>query len=119
MAITITMGASSVAPQLVLGYKTTRQGKNLIHPIVNRADPDVTLAEAGLRTGTLELLFLNLTDALAGELLHAGVGACQLEDTDLPGMNMFYVVDGAIGLALDEETRLRWVVSVDFQEVLS
>jgi len=119
MTVTITQGASSVSPSLVLGYKSTRQAGNLIHPIIQRTDPDVTLAPAGLRTGTLELFCLDLAQALEVETLHAGAGVCQLEDTDLPALNMLYVAAGAIGLELDDETRLRWVVSVDYQEVAS
>ena len=119
MTTTITRGVDSVSPALVLGYKSARTAKNLIHPIIGRPDPDVTLAAAGLRTGTLELFCLDLAQALAVEALHAGEGVCQLEDTDLPALNMFYVASGEIGLELDEETRLRWVVSVEYQEVLA
>lgn len=119
MAVTITRGASSVSPRLVLGYQSERTAGNLIHPIIGRADPDVTLAAAGLRTGTLELLCLTLADALAVEDLHAGEGVCELEDTDAPGLGMYYVAAGKIELELDDETRAVWIVRVEYQEVLA
>lgn len=117
MTTTITRGTTTVTPTLVLGYKSIRRAKNLIHVIIGRPDPDVTLKPAGLRTGKLELFCLDLAAALAVEALHAGEGVCELEDTDLPALNMLYVASGEIELELDPETRARWVVRVDYQEV--
>lgn len=117
MTVTITCGAASASPELVLGYKSTRKARNLIHDIIDRDDPDVTLKPAGLRTGKLELFCLDLAAALAMEALHASEGVCALEDTDLSSLNMSYVASGDITVELDGQTRTRWVVSVEYQEV--
>lgn len=117
MTITITCGAASASPRQILSYKSSRTARNLIHDIIDRADPDVTLKPAGLRRGTLEMLCLDLTAGLAMEALHAGEGVCVLEDTERPGRNMSYVSAGDISLELDLQTGTRWIVSVDYQEV--
>jgi len=117
VAITITCGESSVSPTLVLGYRSTRPARNLVHSIIDRADPDVTLKPAGLRTGTMQLFHLTLATALACEALHALEGVCTLEDTDLPELDMSYIAAGDITLELDPDTRKRWVVSLEYQEV--
>lgn len=119
MSVTITRGESSVAPYMVLGYKSSRAAGNLIHTIIGRADPDVTIKPAGLRTGTLQLFCLDLATALEVEAIHAGEGSLDLVDTDLPTLAMTYVVDGDIELELDPDTRRRWVVTVGFQEVVT
>lgn len=117
MATTITRDATSLTPRLVLGYKSEREARNLIHTVIGRPDPEVTMKAAGLRTGTLEFLMLTLTDALAMESLHTGLGVLTLTDDDRPGLNMSYVASGKIEVELDDETRSLWVVRVDFHEV--
>lgn len=115
---TITRGSSSVTPLLITGYKSTRKAGNIIHPIISRADPDVTLKAAGLRTGTLVALCSSHAQALQLEDINAGEGVCQLVDVDVPALGMYYVASGNIELELEDETRSRWLVSVDFTEVL-
>lgn len=118
MTTTIAQGATTLTPQLLLGYASTRDSGNIIHRAID--DPsniDVTLRPASLRSGTLRFLFLTHAEGLAAEALHSNATALTLNDTDLPGVDMSYVVDGRIELELDDETRLRWVLSVDYQEV--
>lgn len=117
MTITLTRGEISASPQQLLGFKSTRTARNLVHDIIDRSDPDITIKPAGLRKGTLELLCLNLAAGLAVEALHAGEGVIALEDTDRPTLDMSYVASGAITLELDTQTGIRWVVAVDYQEV--
>lgn len=119
MTTTISKGETTVQPTLVLGYTSVRAAKNQVHEIIGRADPDVTLKAAGLRTGTLELFCTGLGLALDIEDLHAGEGVLELADTDYPNLGMSYVPVGKIELQLDDETRTRWVVRVDYQEVAS
>ncbi|MEX1079803.1 MAG: hypothetical protein WED09_11920 [Homoserinimonas sp.] len=118
MADTITSGATTITPELIDGYRSERTAGNVIHPAAdNPANVDVTFRVAGLRTGTLRLLFLTLTDALAAETLHAAADVLELASTDHPGLDMAYVANGAITVELDDETRALWLVEVDFQEV--
>lgn len=114
---TITRGLESVSPYLVLGFRSTRAHGNIIHPIENSVDPDVTFAPAGLRTGTMRLFFLNAADALEAEQLHTLVGVFTLVDTALPLSNMSYVPVGDIDMEFDEATQKRWTVTVRYQEV--
>ncbi|RZU64609.1 hypothetical protein EV379_0912 [Microterricola gilva] len=114
---TITDGTTTITPLLVLGYEATRQGRNIIHPIIGRPDPDVTLAPAALRTGTLSLLFKDEPTAAGCMTMHAAAAVFTVDRDDLPGASMRYVVAGRIGVTLDPATLLRCVVTVDFQEV--
>lgn len=115
---TITGGTTTLTPLLITGYSSTRQTGNIVHAIIGRSDPDVTFKAAGLRTGTLEILVADLTSALAMEALHAAVGTLQLVEPTAPGLGMKYVSSGAITVTLDDETRDRFIVGIDFQEVL-
>jgi hypothetical protein len=117
MSTTLTKDATVITPVQTLGYSSTQQTGNIVHAVVGRNDPDISFAAAGLRTGTLSFLFLTLADALACRSLHASVGITVLADTDLPGIGMRYVASGAIDVELDDESRLLWIVSVEFQEV--
>lgn len=117
MTASITLGPTTLHPTLVLGYRSIRTSGNQIHPILNREDPDVTFAPAGLRTGTLRFLCDTLADAAALEQLHTNAGTFSFEDDDAPGVAMYYVPAGDIEMELDPDTRQRWTVSIDFQEV--
>jgi len=118
MTATITDTAgNNLNPDLALGYATTRYSENIIHKIVGRSNPDVTLRPAALRTGTLRLLFSSEYAANAAVNFHARAAVFTLTDTDLPLSGMRYVLSGKADRELDEETLLRWVVTVDYQEI--
>lgn len=115
--VAITLGSQTIYPQMVTGYEARREGNNRLHKIIGRADPDVTLAAAGLREGTLEIWCADHATALAVEALHAQAGVLHLTNAYLPGMNMSYVVAGQIESRLDRQTNQRWLVTVEYAEV--
>lgn len=120
MSTLITHGADTITPTQVLGYDTEREAGNIVHPILGRSNPDVTLRPARLRTGTLTLGFHGRTseaDSLTAEALHATGGVFAVVSTDRATVEMSYVVDGMIRRELDDESRDAWVLSVGFQEV--
>lgn len=117
MADTITDGTATVTPELIDGYRSERETGNVIHLASDDpANLDVTLRPAGLRTGTLRLLFLTLAAALTAEDMHAGDAVLSLATPNHPGLAMTYVAAGTISVELDD-TRSVWLVEVDFQEV--
>lgn len=117
MPTTITTTEHTITPVLVLGYESEREPGNIIHPILGRANPDVTLRPAGLRTGELQLFFPDETEAAAAEDALAAAGVCELTTSDRASVNMTFVVEGRLARALDPETRDHWTVTVGFQEV--
>lgn len=115
--ITVNDGSGdSVSPTLVLGYQVERESQNIVHQIIGGGIA-VTLVRPNPRTGTLELFFLEEADAFDAADKHAAETTFTLSDTDRPSINMTYVVSGSVYVELDPETRNRWLVSVDFQEV--
>lgn len=115
---TINNGSTTITPIQVLGYTSARPANNVFHPTLG-GGLDVTLIPAGLRTGTLTFLFDNEDDAAACESVHSLTAVLRLLDPDLDTVGMFYVPNGSITRALDEDTRAVWTVAVDFQEVPS
>lgn len=118
MAATITQGVTTISPTLVLSYESTRTSTNRVRPLLGGGIA-VSLGEAGPRTGTLELFFLTEAAAEQAEQLHMLAGVFALADPDRPTIAMSYVVAdaGAISRTLDPETRERWIVTVDYQEI--
>ncbi|GLK17745.1 hypothetical protein [Herbiconiux flava] len=117
ITITASAGGYVLRPLLVLGYTWTLNARNNIHPLVGSASPAVTVRPATLRSGTLRLLFANEQQAAAAELVHSLGSALTLADSDRLSAGMTYHPTGRIEIALDPETRSRWIVSVDFQAV--
>ena len=117
MATTITDGTTTITPELVLGYEVSQESRNVVHTILGRSTPDITLRFTNLRTGTLQLLFTSATDAEEARQLHINPIVFTLESTEIPEADMSYVVAGSISTVLEDETRKLWTISVDFQEV--
>jgi hypothetical protein len=118
MTTTITSGINTIAPHLVLGWSSNQESRTVVHAIMDRPDPDVTLKPASARTGTLQLLFLSATAADAARAL-LGTGAIFTvagAETWLDGFR--FVPAGTLGAALEDATRGLWVVAADFAEVL-
>lgn len=117
MTVTITDGVSTSTPFTMQGYSSTRVSQNVFHPVIGRADDDVTLRPAGLRSGTVTFLFDNEADAAACGTLHAGAAILTLADDELATVGMTYVVSGNTVQTLNNDTLTVWLVAADFQEV--
>lgn len=117
MANTITDGTTVITPELILGWDASQSSRNIVHEIIGKASPDVTLKAAGLRTGTLELLFISAADALTARTMLAQALPFLIESDEAFLDNFRFVVAGTISSALEDTTRNLWTISVDFQEV--
>ncbi|ROS57198.1 hypothetical protein [Frigoribacterium sp. PhB118] len=104
-------------PLYVLGYESQRASAHVFHDVIGRANPDVTLRPAGLRTGTLSYLFASEAEAAECERMHSGTAVLTLDDPELPTIAMPYVADGAISRQLDPQSRALWLVGVAYREV--
>ena len=112
--------AETVVPAIMDGFSSTAKSKNVVHDVIGRADPDVSILPGGYRTGTLKLVFADESQSRICERLHLYASApLTITDDDLSTAAMTYVVSGSVARALDEDSRTAWVVSVDFQEVQS
>lgn len=120
MADVITSGAAIITPTLILGFESKREAATLVHSIIGRAAPDVTLRPAALRNGVSELGFNASTseaDSAAAEAILAGGTVCALISSDRSTVEMSFVVQGEITRTLEDATRSAWVVSFGWQEV--
>lgn len=103
----------------VNGYEATREARTIVHPILNRSEPDITLRPAGLRTGTLTLLIAEQADAVSAFGILSVPQVFTITDPDTPAIDMSFVTPegGTIGIALDPETQDAWILTVPFAEV--
>lgn len=116
MTITITNGLTNIEPVLVLPYEFEYVQANLVHEVPGAPYPDVTIRPAGARTGTLQILFVGLADALAAAELHLTGEVLELTDTVNPLMDMQYVPIDTTRL-VQQESINPWFLLVPFQEV--
>lgn len=119
MTTIISHADGTIVPELVTNYRSSRESNNIIHDVLESGAPYISYRPTGLRTGTIELLFVTHAEALECEALHALPGRFTLTSTERPGINMAFVPSGEIAVSLDDETRDRWLVTVDFHEVLN
>lgn len=116
MSNTITSGSYTLEPFAVTGYDSARLSGNIVHQILGKSEPDITLRPAALRTGTLNLAFDDETDSAEAVTAHATSTDPFTLTTALGTVDMTYVVAGDIRRTLDE-TRKVWTVAVSYQEI--
>lgn len=111
----ITHEDGTISPDVIEEYEVVQTAGNIIHPILGRADPDVTFRPAGLRTGTLALSFALEADAEDARAAHATGTVFTLIAPDRPTLEMVYVLAGT--LTVGRVAAGRWIVTLEFQEV--
>ncbi|WP_309105018.1 hypothetical protein [Microbacterium sp.] len=117
---TITHTTGTLTPVVVDGWRAARPARTVVHEILGRTDPDVTFRPAGLRRGTLRLVFPAEADAAHAVQVLATPQRLTLTDPDRATLAMAFVVPsdgGDIECELDDATRNVWIVSCPFQEV--
>jgi len=114
---TITSGTLTFTPQLITSWEVQQESRNVIHTIIGKASPDVTLKPAATRTGTLELLFTSASAANTARGVLAAGTIFTISDSETWLNGLTFVMSGAISTALEDETRKLWVISADFTEV--
>lgn len=118
MALTVTDGTTTLYPDQLTTYSTTRASTTTAHQIIGRTSgiPDLTLGAVGTRTGTLTYLVSGLPDALALEAMHTEQATITFSQDDIPGMGFSYVLSGNLDVELLEPATQYYQVSVDFLE---
>jgi hypothetical protein len=112
--------ATSAAVLLVRGYTAANESPNVVHPVIGSAVPDITIHPVQTQAGTLSLVAADdvAAQALLDVLTSPRVPLVLVQDAPTTlGVVTRFIPTGQIGAALDEETLVRWVVTVDFTEV--
>lgn len=117
MTTTITSGATTITPELVTGWESTNDTFNIVHDILSKSTPDITLRGSTSRAGTLTMLFLTEGACETARALHAGANVLTLASTDITAANFSYVVAGTIATTLEDTTRRYWTLTVDYKEI--
>lgn len=113
--ITRTSDSATTTPTLVTSYETAYEGRNVVHDLIG-GDIAVTLVPQRLRSGTLELLYDDESEAWDAVALHVGADTFTLADPDIAAIGMLYAA-GTVSPALEDETRALWIVQVEYQEL--
>lgn len=117
MSTEIAHSGGTISPVAMSGYEPSFEVRTIVHTILGREDPDITFRPAGLRSGTLPLEFASEVDAWAAIAVFRTPQVLTLANSNVPSMNMTFVVAaGEIRPELDT-TRTRWTLYVPFQEV--
>ncbi|WP_316315972.1 hypothetical protein, partial [Clavibacter michiganensis] len=88
MSSTFTDNTTVASPLLVMQYQASRNTRHLVHDVLGSNVPDVTLQNAGPRTGSMTALFNDELDAQALFDLLGGESVLSFTDTDTRDRNM-------------------------------
>lgn len=117
MATTITAGATTITPDLVLDYEARSETSNTIHEVLNSDARAITLGVESLRAGTLNLYFATQTAAWAAHTFLKTSTLFTLASTDATVIGMRFVREGRMSIEIDTRTMTRWLLHVNYQEV--
>lgn len=90
--------------------------RSIVHTILGRPDPDITKRPAGLRNGTLTLVFDTGAAAAAARAVLAVTQPLTLTNSGVSEVSMQFVVAGGdLGQVLS--TGGKWSLEVPYQEI--
>lgn len=123
--------ARTMSPLFVINYEARSEARTTVQQAMNSSDVNVTLWPPGLRTGVLELLFSNASDAQKARDEFRTVGARfylyedamhevgQLGGPSLVTLyDMLFIPAGPMTLSWDAQYEV-WSLAVSYHEVLS
>ena len=115
MSTVITHDGGTITPLAVSEYSVEQEAGNIVHQVLGRTDPDVTLRPAGLRTGTLTLTFRTAAEGDDARRQHATGTVFTLTSSDVDVVNMRYVLADKLGTVQGKAGE--WIITVGFHEV--
>lgn len=116
MGTVITHNAGVIAPASLEGWRAGSEARTVIHHVLGRSDPDVTFRPAGMRKGSLVLVFNNGPEAYAARAVLTTPQVFTLTNDAISEVQMSFVVaDGDISDVLGDAGQ--WTLSVPFHEV--
>ena len=107
-----------IQPVFLLQYETQTESNNVVHRVIGKGEPDVSLAEDTTRMGTLHLFFDTKADAWEAFTLLRDISVWTLSDTDHEEINMDFTRQGVMKITLDSVSRRRWIIEMDYQEIV-
>lgn len=117
MGAMITHNTGSITPTALTQWSSTAEPRSVMHPILGRADDDVTFRPASLRRGVLHLVFADADAAyLAREALLVPQRLALTHTTVAVVAMTFVVAEGEVSDVLAESSQ--WSIDVPFREVL-
>jgi len=107
---------NSLYPTLIEYVTQERQTQTVVHRIIGRASPEVSLGVTDLRTGTMSMIFANNNTEFM-TYLATGVILTLRSYSNYKLDRMHFAISGPISAELDPETRSVWRVSFEYAEV--
>ena len=114
MPAALSNGSTTITPIALSEYMSSQEGGAILHRILGRREPDVTLRPAELRTGSFTLDFDSEGAAEDARAALSESGAWTLEHTERPSVNMRFIVRR---LSLSLSGNGRWALPVSYEEV--
>ena len=110
-------GVDTITPDLILGFESSNDSGTVVHRKLD-GTVDVSIAADSPRDGDLRLFFAAEADAKAARelLIQPTVWTLTAEIDTADGMT--FVRQGTMS-AVQQDARLRWVLTVGYQEIVS
>lgn len=118
MSTTISTGSLTTSPDLVKNWASFQETRNVIHTVIGKSAPDVTLKPAAMKSGKLSLFYTSLDAAESARTLFTTAAVFTIYTTDAPWINGFnFVVNGSVSAIVEEIDLASWHLDIDYQEV--
>lgn len=112
-----TAKTSAFTPQIITGWTTYQNSRNVVHEIIGKASPDVTILPGSTRSGSVETVFTTQADAENARLVLSNGTTFTIKDSETWNNGYTFVTNGTIKQELEEVTRDLWTVTFDYTEI--
>lgn len=113
---TIPRYPETTTPLAIIGYEAKRTTRNVYHDVLG-GGTDVTLRPAEPRSGVLRMLYADEASARLAQDMFTRSELFTLDDPEFPSTRMTFALEGDLGIVLDPDTQIPWLISVGYQEV--
>lgn len=110
----LTNGVDTIEPDLILGFESSNDSGTVVHRKLD-GSVDVSISDDTPREGELRFFFIDESDAEAARQLLA-VAAVWTLTAEIDTASMTFVRAGRLS-ASQQESRLRWILNVGYQEI--
>ncbi|WP_449408366.1 hypothetical protein [Microbacterium maritypicum] len=115
MSTTITHAGGTITGSMQ-EWDANAEARSIVHTILGRADPDITLRPTGLRRGEFTLVFPSGAEAAAARAVLAVPQSLSLSNSGVDEVAMQFVVAGGdLGHSLSSGGV--WSLRIPFQEI--
>jgi hypothetical protein len=116
--ISRSIDAATIAPAFIKRpFVVGDEAQSLVHNVIGRSVPDLTLRPGLLGAGSLEMYFYSAAEAENARVFHRAASTFLVTSDDAAFLPGEYVPQGRVNQAQQSDDLRHWILTVPFQDI--